>query len=226
MCHWYRTPFGDSKWAPDRTHPWIAKKPLFNSGFVKLVKEGNDWFEISYSVIERFGKILHLEILHIYLISWIRDCWNLFSPPELAFYPMQNESLISFGPKYLFKMVWYTVKKMLVKTFIFCSKVPSECGRCLFRDPKFKTSPVGDAPGPPTNVFSLHRPWGSIGPFPPEMARPLNGSSPSQTHSQFRRMRKHFPSCFYRLSKSLDMTHIENVKAIFVHEETSVVMIN
>ena len=167
-----------------------------------------------------------LEILHIYLISWIRDCWNLFSPPELAFYPMQNESLISFGPKYLFKMVWYTVKKMLVKTFIFCSKVPSECGRCLFRDPKFKTSPVGDAPGPPTNVFSLHRPWGSIGPFPPEMARPLNGSSPSQTHSQFRRMRKHFPSCFYRLSKSLDMTHIENVKAIFVHEETSVVMIN
>ena len=30
--------FGDSKWAPDRTHRWIAKKQLFNSGFVKLVK--------------------------------------------------------------------------------------------------------------------------------------------------------------------------------------------
>ena len=38
---------------------------------------------------------------------------------------------------------------MLFKTFIFCSKVPSKCGKCRFRDPKFKIFPGGHAPGAP-----------------------------------------------------------------------------
>ena len=43
-------------------------------------------------------------------------------------------------------MVWYTVKKMLFKTFIFCSIVPSECGKYRFRDTKLnklKKNPHG-----------------------------------------------------------------------------------
>ena len=37
-------PFRDSKWVPDWTHPWIAKKQLFNSGFVKLMKRKMSFF--------------------------------------------------------------------------------------------------------------------------------------------------------------------------------------
>ena len=37
-------PSRDSKWVPDWTHPWIAKKQLFNSGFVKLMKRKMSFF--------------------------------------------------------------------------------------------------------------------------------------------------------------------------------------
>ena len=37
-------PFRDSKWVPDWTHPWIAKKQLFNSGYVKLMKRKMAFF--------------------------------------------------------------------------------------------------------------------------------------------------------------------------------------
>ena len=59
-------------------------------------------------------------------------------------------------------MVRYAVKKMLFKTSIFCSKVPSECGKYRFRDPKFKTFQGDHAPGPSYgNMLSLYRegPW-------------------------------------------------------------------
>ena len=70
---------------------------------------------------------------------------------------MQNESLISFQPKYFFKMVWYTVKKMLFKTFIFCSKVPSECVKCSFRDPrKIKNISRGSCPRTPPTEMCCH----------------------------------------------------------------------
>ena len=38
-------------------------------------------------------------------------CGNLLWPPEPTFYAMQNESLISFGPKYFLKMMKYTVSE-------------------------------------------------------------------------------------------------------------------
>ena len=41
---------------------------------------------------------------------------------------------------------------MLFKTIIFCSKVPSESGKCRFRDPKFKKCPGIHAPGPPMEM--------------------------------------------------------------------------
>ena len=45
LCQWHRVPFGDWKWPPGRAHTWIAKKPLFNSGFVKLVKRKMAFFQ-------------------------------------------------------------------------------------------------------------------------------------------------------------------------------------
>ena len=112
--------------------------------------------------------------MHIYFISEYGIEETYFVRPSLC--SMQCKSLITFQPKYFFKMVWYTVKKMLFKTFIFCSKVPSECVKCSFRDPrKIKTFPGGHAPGPP-NKCVVTLPWGSMGPFQSEMARPLNGS--------------------------------------------------
>ena len=40
------------------------------------------------------------------------------------------------------------------QTFIFCSKVSSKCGKCCFRDPKFKIIPGGTSPRTPRNVSS------------------------------------------------------------------------
>ena len=37
------------------------------------------------------------------------------------------------------------------QTYIFCSKVPSKCRKCRFRDPNFKIFSGGHAPGPPYN---------------------------------------------------------------------------
>ena len=52
-------------------------------------------------------------------------------------------------------MTRYTIKRLLktvqFKTVIFCSKVPSKCRKCHFRDPKFKNVPGGMPPDPPTN---------------------------------------------------------------------------
>ena len=41
---------------------------------------------------------------------------------------------------------------ILLKT---CSKVPSKCRKCRFRDPNFKTFPGGHSPGAPRIVSSL-----------------------------------------------------------------------
>ena len=40
---------------------------------------------------------------------------------------------------------------MWLKTLILCSKVPSKCRKCHFRDPKFKKFSGEHAPGPPYN---------------------------------------------------------------------------
>ena len=44
-----------------------------------------------------------------------------------------------------------TLLEMGFQTYIFCSKVPSKCRKCRFRDPNFKKFPGGHAPGPPYN---------------------------------------------------------------------------
>ena len=44
-----------------------------------------------------------------------------------------------------------TLFKMGFQTYIFCSKVPSKCRKCRFRDPNFKIFSGGHAPGPPYN---------------------------------------------------------------------------
>ena len=54
----------------------------------------------------------------------MRDGRNLFWPPELAFYTMQKESLISFQQKYFFKIVQYTVKKCYLRPLYFTQKCP------------------------------------------------------------------------------------------------------
>ena len=77
---------------------------------------------------------------------------------------MQNESLISFGLKELFKTMSYVVKKChLVYTLIFCSKVPSKWRKCRFRDlflpfwinPR-KTSRKGQVRGDICRYFFQH----------------------------------------------------------------------
>ena len=43
-----------------------------------------------------------------------------------------------------------TLLKVGFQTYIFCSKVPSKCMKCSFRDPNFKNFPVGrHVPGTP-----------------------------------------------------------------------------
>ena len=41
-----------------------------------------------------------------------------------------------------------TLLKMGFQTYIVCSKVPSKCKKCRFRDPNFKKFPRGHASGP------------------------------------------------------------------------------
>ena len=166
MCHFAvgtGAPFGDSKWAPDRTHLWIAKKQLFNFGFVKLVKSKmarfseplNDWFEISYSVIER-EKFYTSK--YIYILFWLNTGWQKLILAARACILCNAKSLISFQQKYFVKMVRYTVKKMLSKPLYFAQKRPQNAGNCRFRDLKFKKFPEGRAPGPPYgNVLLLYR---------------------------------------------------------------------
>ena len=57
-----------------------------------------------------------------------------------------------------------TLLKMGFQTCIFCSKVPSKCRKCSFRDPNFKIFP-GVCPGPPRIVSSLWPPTPSLKPW-------------------------------------------------------------
>ena len=45
---------------------------------------------------------------------------------------------------------------MLFKTFTFCSKVLSECGKCRFRDPKIQKSCQGVMPPDPPTEMCCH----------------------------------------------------------------------
>ena len=42
--------------------------------------------------------------------------------------------------------------KMGFQTYIFCSKVPSKCRKCRFRDPNFKQFPGGECPRTPLQL--------------------------------------------------------------------------
>ena len=163
MCHWHRGPWP--------AHPWTANKPLFNSGFVKLVKRKMAFFRtfkwLIWNKLFRYWTLnvknsTPRNIAYVSLISWIRDGKNLFWPPKLAFYAVQNESLISFGPKYFFKMVWYTVRKCYLRPLYFAQKCPQNAGNAVSETQKFKKVARGSCLRTPYgNMLSLYRedPW-------------------------------------------------------------------
>ena len=111
-------------------------------------------------------------IAYIYFIICIHDGRNLFWSPKLAFYAMQNESLISFQPKYFFKMVWYTVKKCYLRPLYFAQKCSQDARNAVSETQISR----GSCPRSPLRKCVVTLSWGSMGPFPPERARPLNGT--------------------------------------------------
>ena len=89
----------------------------------------------------------------INFISWIRDDRNLFWPPELAFYAMQNESPISFQPKYFFKMVLYTIKICYTRPLYFAQKCPQNARNSILEIQNSKHFQGAMLTDPPTEMY-------------------------------------------------------------------------
>ena len=165
MCHCAigtGAPFGDSKWAPDPTHPWIAKKQLFNSGFVKLVKRKMAFFQTFKWLI--WNKLFRYRTLKMknfiprniaYISYQLNTGWQKRILAAQVCIFCDAKCLISFQQKYFFKMVRYTVIKCYLRPLYFAQKCPQNAGNAVSETQNSKNF-QGVMPPDPATLMCCH----------------------------------------------------------------------